>query len=105
MVDSKLPFVGWGGVLMSLLRCLKWVYARTLEGVVGSSLAILDYRWEMTPLLVSGIICGVGIWLLKDTFPDLLGIACAKDASVVVHLEFSGGFTQWNLSFARVAYD
>jgi hypothetical protein len=42
---------------------------------------------------------------LKDVFPDLFGITCAKNTSVVAQLEFSDGSTKWNVSFARVAYD
>jgi hypothetical protein len=42
---------------------------------------------------------------LKDAFPNLFGIACAKDASVVAHVKFSGGSTQWNISFARTTHD
>jgi hypothetical protein len=42
---------------------------------------------------------------LKEAFPDLYGIACAKDASVAAHLEILGGSNQWNVSFARAAHD
>jgi hypothetical protein len=34
----------------------------------GSSLAIPDMRWEMALRLVSGMIEGVGIWLLRKPF-------------------------------------
>jgi hypothetical protein len=42
---------------------------------------------------------------LKDVFPDLYRIACAKDASVATLLEHSSGSIQWNVSFARTAHD
>jgi hypothetical protein len=42
---------------------------------------------------------------LKDAFPNLFGIACAKDASVAAHDKFSGGSTQWNMSFTRTTHD
>jgi hypothetical protein len=42
--------------------------------------------------LDSNMICNVGgSMALKEAFPNLYGSACAKDASVVAHLEFSGG--------------
>jgi hypothetical protein len=40
---------------------------------------------------------------LKEAFPDLFGMAHAKDASA--HLEFYGGSNQWNVNFARVVHD
>jgi hypothetical protein len=43
--------------------------------------------------------------VLNEAFPDLYGIAHVKDALVAVHLEFYGGFNQWNMSFARAAHD
>jgi len=42
---------------------------------------------------------------LKEAFSDLYGIACAKEAFVMAYLELSGGSNQWNVSFARVAYE
>jgi len=42
---------------------------------------------------------------LKDVFPDLFGIDCAKDAAVAAHLEFFGSSNQWNVNFARAAHD
>jgi hypothetical protein len=42
---------------------------------------------------------------LKDAFPVLFGIVCAKDAHVEAHIELSGGVIQLNVSFARSAYD
>ena len=42
---------------------------------------------------------------LKDTFPVLFGIACAKDAYVAAHMEFSRDAIQWNVSFARATHD
>ena len=41
----------------------------------------------------------------KAAFPDLYGIACEKDASIVEHLEFSGGSTYQNISLARPTHD
>ena len=52
---------------MSLLGCMGWAYGSILEGVGKSSLAIPDLRWEMTPKLVSSMICGVGIWLIRQS--------------------------------------
>lgn len=43
--------------------------------------------------------------VLKEAFPVLFGIDHAKDASIVDNLEFLGGSTQWNVSFAREAHD
>jgi hypothetical protein len=59
----------------------------------------------MAPRLVYSMICGVGIWPLKKHFQIYFGIACAKDASIVTHFEFSGRSTQWNVCFARVTHD
>jgi hypothetical protein len=42
---------------------------------------------------------------LKEAFPNLYGIACAKNASVATYLELFGGSNQWNVSFARAVYD
>jgi hypothetical protein len=42
---------------------------------------------------------------LKEAFPVLYGIVCAKDASVAAHLKFSGDFNQWKVSFVRAAHD
>jgi len=42
---------------------------------------------------------------LKDALPVLFGIACAKDAPVEVHMDFSGDAIQWNVSFAKTAQD
>jgi len=38
-------------------------------------------------------------------FPYLFAIACAKDASLVAHLELYGGSNQWNASFVKAAHD
>jgi hypothetical protein len=40
---------------------------------------------------------------LKDAFPILFGIVCAKDVPVEAHMELLGGAIQWNVSFARSA--
>jgi hypothetical protein len=42
---------------------------------------------------------------LKEAFPDLYDIACAKDASVATHLELFGGSNKWNIRFTRAAHD
>jgi hypothetical protein len=42
---------------------------------------------------------------LRDVFPVLFGIACANDAFVAAHFEFSGGAIKWYMSFARAAHD
>jgi hypothetical protein len=42
---------------------------------------------------------------LKEGFSNLYGIACLKDASVIVHLELSSGSFQFNISFIRAAHD
>jgi hypothetical protein len=42
---------------------------------------------------------------LKEAFPYLYCIACAKDASVSTHLEPYVGSNQWNINFAIVVHD
>lgn len=42
---------------------------------------------------------------LQEVFPGLFGITCANDASVAALVELSGGVTQWNAIFAKVAHD
>lgn len=42
---------------------------------------------------------------LKDTFPELYGIACNKDASVVKLISFSGDSYHWNVSFIQLVQD
>jgi hypothetical protein len=46
-----------------------------------------------------------GEMALKKAFLDLFGIACAKDAPVVAHMDLLGGSTQLNMNFVRVAHD
>jgi hypothetical protein len=41
----------------------------------------------------------------KEAFPDLYGIAYAKDTSVAALLELFGGSNKWKATFARVAHD
>jgi hypothetical protein len=41
---------------------------------------------------------------LKEAFPDLYTIVCAKDAFVAVHLELSSGSLQWNISFIKAGH-
>jgi hypothetical protein len=41
----------------------------------------------------------------KVTFLVLYGLACVKDASIVVNLEFLSDSNQWNVNFARAAYN
>lgn len=56
---------------------------------------------------------GEGIWhdlwcgdlVLKEAFLGLFCIACAKDTFVANHLEIPKSFIQWNMSFARAAYN
>jgi hypothetical protein len=60
-VNSKFGSLGVDGVLMSLLKRMEWVYGRILGEVGGSSLTIPDLRWEIAPMLVYAMICGVGI--------------------------------------------
>jgi hypothetical protein len=45
----------------------------------------------------------IGDMALKDAFPVLFGIACAKDAPVKAHMEIFGGTTKWNVSLAKEA--
>lgn len=50
-------------------------------------------RLEMAPKLDSGMIFGVRIWPLRKSFHfsfSFFGIACSKDASIAIHLIFSG---------------
>jgi hypothetical protein len=43
--------------------------------------------------------------VLKEAFPVLFGIACAKDAFVADNLELLGGSNQWSVSYSREAHD
>ncbi len=52
---------GEGGVLVSLLGRMGWVYRRILGGVGGSFQVISDLRWERASMLDFGMICGVEI--------------------------------------------
>jgi hypothetical protein len=45
------------------------------------------------PKLDFGMTCGVGM-TLKDAFPILFDIACAKDAPIEAHMELSRGDIQ-----------
>jgi hypothetical protein len=95
---------GEGGVLMSLMGRTRWVYGRILEGV-GKFYS--HTRFEV------GNSTKVSLWhdlscvnlALKDSFRGLFGIECVKDAFVASQSDFSGGFTQWNVSYARTAHD
>ena len=42
---------------------------------------------------------------LKEAFPDLYNMDSVKDALVVVNMDLSNGFLQWNVSFIRLAHD
>jgi hypothetical protein len=42
---------------------------------------------------------------LKEAFPDLYRIACAKNVSLLAHLESSDDSNKWNISFVRAAHD
>jgi len=88
---------GEGGVLVSLLGRIGWVYRRIFGGVEG--------RFVVTKFEVgdgSKIRFRHDIWCgdmaLTDAFLVLFGIACANDASCAAHMEFFGGSIQWNLS-------
>jgi hypothetical protein len=82
-----------------------WGYRRIVGKDGRTFRVILDLRW--------GDGSNIRLWhdercgdvALKERFPDLFGIADAKDASVAAHLEFYGGYNQWNVCFARVAHD
>jgi len=43
--------------------------------------------------------------VLKEDFPVLFGIACAKDAYVADNLELTGDSNQWSVSLSREAHD
>jgi hypothetical protein len=97
---------GEDGVLVSLLGRMGWVYGRILGEVGRSSVVIPDLRWKIAPRLDSGMVFGVGMWPLRIPFQYLfIYIACAMDASVAAHVEFSRCAIQWNVSFARGAQD
>jgi integral membrane sensor domain MASE1 len=53
--------LGDGGVLVSLLGHMGWVYGRIFIGVGGSSVVAPDLKWVMAPRLDSGMIFGVVI--------------------------------------------
>ena len=42
---------------------------------------------------------------MKDIFPELCGIACNKDASVVKLITFLGDSYHWNVSFIQLVQD
>ena len=42
---------GKGGVLVSLMGLMGWVYGRTLRRVGGSSIVIPDFIWGIIPRL------------------------------------------------------
>jgi len=46
-----------------------------------------------------------GDTVMKEVFPDLLGIAWVKDASVADNMEILGRSIQWNVNFVREAHD
>jgi hypothetical protein len=77
---------GEGGVLVSLLGFMWWVYGRILGGVGGSFVVVLDLRWEMVARLDSCLAFGVGIWPSRMPFLVLFDIACVKDVSVAAHM-------------------
>jgi hypothetical protein len=53
-----------GGVLVSLLGCIGWVYGRILGGVGKRFVVTPDLKWEIALRFNSGMIFGVGIWPL-----------------------------------------
>jgi hypothetical protein len=96
---------GEGGVLVSLVGLMGWVYGRTL-GRVGESFVVTPYlMWEMVPRLDFGMIVNVGDMALKEAFLVLFGIDHAKDATVGALMDFFEGAIRWNVSFARAAQD
>jgi hypothetical protein len=52
---------GEGGVLVSLLECMGWVYERILGKVGGNFVVIPNLSWEMALRLDFSMISGVGI--------------------------------------------
>jgi hypothetical protein len=69
---------GVGGALMSLLWRMEWDNGRILGGVEGSSQVIPNLKWEMSPMLDSSIICGVGIWSLRKPFHNYIALLAQK---------------------------
>jgi hypothetical protein len=59
---------------------------------------ILVFIWGIIPRLDSGMIVGVRIWPFKEAFPDLFGIAHAKDATIGALMDFSRDAIRWNVS-------
>jgi hypothetical protein len=96
---------GEGGVLVSLLGCMGWVLLKNIRRSWGKFCN--HTRFEVRDGSKVRFWHDFGFWdmALKDVFPVLFGIACANDASVAVHVKFSGGAIQWNISFARVVHD
>jgi hypothetical protein len=78
---------GKGGVLVSLLRCMGWVYGRILGGV-GES--FLDLRWAMAPRLDFDMIFGAGIWPLRMSFQFYLVLLAQK----MLLLQFTSNFLE-----------
>lgn len=64
-------------------------------------IVLLASRWVMILLLNSWCVGPP----LKDIFPELYGIACDEDASVVKRISFSGDSYHWNVSFIQLVQD
>lgn len=65
--------LGEGGVLVSLLGCMGWVYKRILGGLGGSSVITPDLKWVMVPRFWLDL--WRGDMALKDAFLISYGIA------------------------------
>jgi hypothetical protein len=80
-----------GGVRKRCRVPLEWVCGNILGGG-GRSLAIwFILMWGIGHMLVSGMIGGVGIDLLKQCFPVLFSIVSNKDAMVMDNLVVRNG--------------
>jgi hypothetical protein len=84
---------------------MRWVYGRILGGVGGKFCSHTRFEVGDDSKVRFWHDLWCGDMALKDAFPVLFGIACANDASVAAHVEFSRGVIQWNVSFARAAHD
>jgi hypothetical protein len=79
-VDSKYGSSWEGGVLVSLLRRMEWVYGRILGKVGGRFVVTPDLKWVMVPRLNSSMTCGVG-YDLEGCLPSFIWYCLRKGCS------------------------
>ena len=104
MVDSKSSNLWgrWCSKPLGLYRVGLWKNIKRAWGIFSSHTKF-EVRDGYKVRFWHNLLCGNKA--LKEAFPYLYGIACAKDASVSTYLELYVGSNQWNISFARVVLD